>query len=198
MCKGSVGLVALELRIAASSSWGLLLCYSDPPTLALNLDALQALCERQVRIGPSSLELVKNIGASQEQAGDSVSTLGAGLGAQGKGEYTCARALCLLTHSLTHAQVSSRGEGHGAHGKEEETRQDVPEGARMVFFSSLDRAELQGLVPVSLAWVFLGLADPALRTNIAVARERRASPVCSSQPRASHWELRSLSPQTLQ
>ena len=164
MCKGSVGLVALELRIAASSSWGLLFCYSDPPTLALNLDALQALCERQVRIGPSSLELVKNIGASQEQAGDSVSTLGAGLGAQGKGECTCARALCLLTHSLTHEQVSSRGEGHGAHGKEEKTRQDVPEGARMVLFSSLDRAELQGLVPVSLAclvWVS-GISGPRI------------------------------------
>ena len=163
---------------------------------ALNLGALQALCERQVRIGTSSLELAKNIGASQEQAGDSVSGRGAGL---------CARARFLthslahsLTHSLTHAQASSGGEGHGAHGKEEKTRQDVPEGARMVLFSSLDRAELQGLVPVSLAWVFLGLADPALRTNIAVARERRASPVCSSQPRASHWELRSLSPQTLQ
>ena len=165
MCKGSVGLVALELRIAASSSWGLLLCNSDPPTLALNLDALQALCERQVRIGTSSLELVKNIGASQEQAGDSVSTLGAGLARKGKANTRArARSVFSPTHSRTHAQVSSRGEGHGAHGKEEETRQDVPEGARMVLFSSLDRAELQGLVPVSLAclvWVS-GISGPRI------------------------------------
>ena len=81
----------------------------------LDLDALQALCERQVRIGPSSLELVKNIGASQEQAGDSVSTLGAGLGAQGKGEYTCARALSLSCHSLTHARTGEQS-GRGTWG----------------------------------------------------------------------------------